>query len=75
MVLLKMGPLWTLRKPMVLQDVWVTLALFGVYLVWIRVNRQDPNIAIQRTKELILHNKNTLPGMQWFEHQLKKRYS
>ena len=72
MGLLKIGPLLTLKKTVVWQDVWTTLLLFCVYLGWIMGNHQDPKLFVKRTTDLILHNKNTLPGMQWIDRMLKK---
>jgi hypothetical protein len=64
-VLLKIIPLVTIwNNPINYKDdIMRTLALFLIYLVWSFYNGKDVDDFIKKSRDLILHNKNTLPGM------------
>ena len=40
-----------------------TSLLFIIYLLWIHLNQLTITDALTNAKNLILHNKNTMPGM------------
>jgi hypothetical protein len=62
--LLKIIPLYTiLNLKIERKDVLATFGLFGVYLLWTFLNKKTIYDFIRGTKDLIIHNKNTLPGM------------
>jgi len=68
MILLKIIPLYTLwNKPIRLNDIYYTIGLFCIYLVWAYINGKTPNDFMENTRRLIIDNKNTLPGMQILE--------
>jgi len=62
--LLKLIPLYFLRNcPIKLDDVYATIGLFLIYLLWLTFNNKSINDFLNHTKDMVLHNKNTLPGM------------
>lgn len=65
-VLLKIIPLFTIWNSKIhVRDIFATSILFGIYLfhvLWI--NEKTINDFTEQTKNLILHNQNTLPGMK-----------
>lgn len=64
-IVLKIVPLYTLWKTKIKWiDIKMTFLLFFVYLFWTYIHNQKYNDFMKRTKELIMENKNTLPGMQ-----------
>ena len=64
-ILLKIIPLYTIwnNTTITCQDILATMVLFLLYLVWIIVNNKSMDDFSKHTKQMILHNKNTLPGM------------
>ena len=64
MILLKILPIYTIWNTKIrIQDILATLVLFLIYLFWIFINKKSMLGFIQNIKNMILHNKNTLPGM------------
>ena len=62
--LLKLIPLYFLRNcPIKMRDIYATILLFLVYLAWLIMNNKSINDFTNHTREMVLHNKNTLPGM------------
>ena len=63
--LLKLIPLYTIwnDKIHLNDDIKNTSLLFIIYLLWIHLNQLTITDAITNSKNLILHNKNTMPGM------------
>jgi hypothetical protein len=63
--ILKLFPLYTIwnDKIKLKDDIINTSLLFIIYLIWIRLNQLNITDALNSTKNLILHNKNTMPGM------------
>lgn len=67
-ILLKIIPLYTLWNTKIKwHDIQMTFLLFFIYLFWTYINNQKYNDFMKRTQELIIHNKNTLPGMRFLE--------
>lgn len=67
-ILLKIIPLYTLWTTKIKwHDIQMTFLLFFIYLFWTYINNQKYNDFMKRTQDLILHNKNTLPGMRFLE--------
>lgn len=67
--ILKLFPLYTIwgAKINLKEDTKNTLILLFIYLIWIRLNRITLSDAMATTKNLILHNKNTMPGITILE--------
>jgi len=63
--ILKLIPLYTIwnDKIHLNDDIKNTSLLFIIYLLWIHLNQLTITDAITNSKNLILHNKNTMPGM------------
>lgn len=71
MIPLKIIPLYTLwNTKMQWSDIYFTFALFLAYLVWTYINNQKIGDFIENTRNLILHNKNTLPGMKLLDKMI-----
>lgn len=67
-ILLKIIPLYTLWTTKIKWvDIKITFLLFFIYLFWTYSHNQKYNDFIKKTKDLILYNKNTLPGMIFLE--------
>jgi hypothetical protein len=67
-LLLKIIPWWTIRNDVIRENsVLMTLLLFGIYLVWMMLNNQKSSTFIRHTRDLVIKNKNTLPGMVFIE--------
>ena len=63
-IILKILPIYTIWNTKIRsQDILATLVLFLIYLFWVFINKKNISGFIQNTKNMILHNKNTLPGM------------
>jgi hypothetical protein len=41
----------------------MTFVLFSIYIIWIFFNKKGISDFEKQTMEMVLHNKNTLPGM------------
>ena len=67
--ILKLFPLYTIWSAKIKwkEDITNTLVLLFIYLIWIRLNRITLSDAMATTKNLILHNKNTMPGITLLE--------
>ena len=63
--ILKLIPLYTIWNVDIKlkDDIINTSLLFIIYLIWIRLNQLNITDALNSTKNLILYNKNTMPGM------------
>lgn len=63
--ILKLIPLYTIWNDKIQfnDDIKNTSLLFIIYLLWIHLNQLTITDALTRTKNLILYNKNVLPGM------------
>ena len=68
-IILKLIPLFTLWKTKIhFKDVIATILLFIIYLILMTIfNKKSIFDFEKQTKNLILHNKNTLPGMMFLE--------
>ena len=64
-VILKLIPLYTIWNDNIklYDDIKNTSLLFIIYLLWIHLNQLTITDALTNAKNLILHNKNTMPGM------------
>ena len=68
MFVLKIIPIYTIwNTKITFMDVYVTIILFILYLIWMHIHKKNTNDFIGNTKKLIFYNKNTLPGMQLLE--------
>jgi hypothetical protein len=66
MCFLKLVPLYTIwKRKMSQRDILATFGLFSLYLVWVFLNKKKVADFTRSTKDLIIHNKNTLPGMRF----------
>jgi hypothetical protein len=67
MIILKFIPLYSIYNNIIsYQDIIVTIILFLIYLFWIKINNYDINNIINETKNMILYNKKTTPGIFLF---------
>jgi len=63
-IILKLLPIYTIWNTKIRsQDILATFVLFLIYLFWVFMNKKSMFGFIQNIKNMILHNKNTLPGM------------
>jgi len=68
MFIIKIIPIYTIWNTKIkLNDIYISIILFIIYLLWIHINKKNTNDFIYNTKQLIIYNKNTLPGMQLLE--------
>jgi hypothetical protein len=66
MIVLKIIPLYMIwREKIYFKDILFTFVLFGIYLIWIVFNKKSISDFTKQTMDLILHNKNTFPGMTY----------
>ena len=67
--ILKLVPLYTIWNAKInwKSDIKNTLILLFIYLIWIHLNHITLSDATTSTKNLILHNQNTMPGMALLE--------
>jgi hypothetical protein len=64
MFILKIIPLYSVfYEKIYFKDIVFTFVLFGIYLIWIVLNKKSISDFTRQTMDLILHNKNTFPGM------------
>lgn len=70
-VFLKIIPLISIWNTKIhVTDIFATFALFGIYLFYVLwINKKTIHDFIEQTKNLILHNQNTLPGMKFLASQ------
>jgi hypothetical protein len=65
-IILKIIPIYTIYyEPIHSKDIVATFILFIIYLGWIFLNNKSMLDFTKNTKDLIIHNKNTLPGMRF----------
>jgi hypothetical protein len=68
MCILKIIPIYTIWNSKIkMNDIFITIFLIILYLLWIFIHKKNINDYIINTKKLIIYNKNTLPGMQLLE--------
>jgi len=64
MFILKIIPLYSVfYEKIYFKDIVFTFVLFGIYLIWIVLNKKSISDFTKQTFDLVLHNKNTFPGM------------
>ena len=75
-VILKLIPLYTIwnDKIHLNDDIKNTSLLFIIYLLWIHLNQLTITDALTNSKNLILYNKNTMPGMTILQYIWKNIY-
>lgn len=75
-VILKLIPLYTIWNDNIKlnDDIKNTSLLFIIYLVWIHLNQLNITDALTNSKNLILYNKNTMPGMTILQYIWKNIY-
>ena len=75
-VILKLIPLYTIWNDNIklYDDIKNTSLLFIIYLVWIHLNQLNITDALTNSKNLILYNKNTMPGMTILQYIWKNIY-
>jgi len=63
-IILKIIPLYTIWNTKInSNDLIMTFVLFSIYIIWIFFNKKGISDFEKQTMEMVLHNKNTLPGM------------
>lgn len=68
MIILKIIPLYSIwNKKIQNRDIIATFILFIIYLFFMILNKKNVSDFIKQSKDLIIYNKNTLPGMSFFE--------
>ena len=68
MIILKIIPLYSIwNKKIQNRDIIATFILFIIYLFFMILNKKNVSNFIKHIKDLIIYNKNTLPGMSFFE--------
>jgi hypothetical protein len=70
MVLIKIIPLsaiWS-NKTINGRDIYSTIALFGIYVLWIVYWGRRPGDYIKDIRDIVLHNKPSFPGMSYLLH-------
>jgi hypothetical protein len=72
-IILKLIPLYTIWNDKIQfnDDIKNTSLLFIIYLLWIHLNQLTITDALTNAKNLILHNKNTMPGMKILQYIFK----
>ena len=75
-VILKLIPLYTIWNDNIklYDDIKNTSLLFIIYLLWIHLNQLNITDALTNSKNLILYNKNTMPGMTILQYIWKNIY-
>jgi hypothetical protein len=64
-ILLKIIPLYSIWNTQILiRDVVALIILFIIYLIWVNKSLSD---FIKQTQDLVIYNKNTLPGMMFLD--------
>ena len=74
--ILKLIPLYTIWNDNIKlnDDIKNTSLLFIIYLLWIHLNQLNITDALTNSKNLILYNKNTMPGMTILQYIWKNIY-
>jgi hypothetical protein len=69
MCILKIIPLYTIWNTKIqIKDIIVTFGLFVVYLFFMFLNNKSIYDFVKQTKNLVVYNKNTLPGLTILQH-------
>jgi hypothetical protein len=81
-IFLKLIPLYTLvfyknqtlsiNRMVTSKDIFATFVLFFIYVFWVTIHQKSPSDFQQQTIDLIIHNKNTLPGMTLLDKIIQK---
>jgi hypothetical protein len=67
-LLTKVVPLVTIwRVPITVRDVWWSVALVSIYVIWIYINRNNGSVS---TLQSLKENRNLTPGI-WLFHKAK----
>ena len=67
-LILKIIPIYTIwNEKIKTNDIIFTFILFIIYLFWCIINNRKINNFTKTTKDLVFHNKNTLPGIFFLE--------
>lgn len=67
-IILKIIPLYTIWKTNInMNDIFMTFLLFIIYLLWVSSYNKTYLDLKKGTEDLVIHNKNTLPGMMFLE--------
>jgi Ca2+/Na+ antiporter len=68
MMILKLIPIYTIwNEKITRKDIIATFILFMIYLAWILLNKKSIFEITEKTKRMIIDNKNILPGMVFIE--------
>jgi hypothetical protein len=75
-IILKLIPLYTISRSKIIfkYDSLNILILFIIYLIWVSMNNLTIRDAFNNTKNLILYNKNTTPGMIFLHYIYLKMF-
>jgi hypothetical protein len=69
MCILKIIPLYTIwNKKIQLREIFITFGLFIFYLFFMFLNNKSIYDFIKQTRNLVVYNKNTLPGLTILQH-------
>lgn len=64
-ILLKIIPLYSIWNTQIrVRDIVALIILFMIYLIWVNKSLSD---FIKQTQDLVIYNKNTLPGMMFLD--------
>lgn len=67
-IILKVIPLYTIWKTKInMNDIFMTFLLFIIYLLWVSSHNKTYLDLKKGTEDLVIHNKNTLPGMMFLQ--------
>jgi len=67
-IILKVIPLYTIWNTKInMNDIKITFLLLVIYFFWTYFHNKTYLDFKKRTEDLIIHNKNTLPGMMFLE--------
>ena len=73
MIILKIIPLYSIWNTKIgNKDIIWTFILFIIYLIFRFVNNKTIDDLIQQHKDLIIYNKNVLPGINLFKSTFEK---
>lgn len=71
MFIIKIIPLYTIWNDEIdNKNINITIIIFTSYLFWMLLNNETLQNFIYQTKELIIYNKNNIPGMIFIEDLL-----
>ncbi len=67
-IILKVIPLYVIKNTNIkIKDIIATIFLFILYILWTILNGKTSYDFIDNTKNLIIYNKDTLPGMLYLK--------